>query len=292
MKLGLGTAQFGLDYGISNVRGKPGPEEVGRILGVARAAGMPVIDTAHAYGNSETVLGNCLPANHDFRIVTKTVPLRTGEVSSAEVAHVVDAFRLSLERLRQPAVYGLLVHQAQDLLAAGGERLMAALADLKARGLVEKIGVSVYDQGELDAVLARFSIDIVQLPFSVLDQRLLESGALARLKRAGVEVHARSVFLQGLLLMEPDSLGGHFRAAQAPLRRLHAFAREHGRTPLETALRFVADRDEIDCAVIGVAHHDELEEIIAASRSAAAADDYSCFALHDEAMLNPARWPH
>ncbi|MGH8616802.1 MAG: aldo/keto reductase [Burkholderiales bacterium] len=292
MKLGLGTVQFGLDhYGISNVWGKPGPEEVDRILGVARAAGVQVLDTAHAYGDSETVLGRCLSAEHPFRIVTKTVPLDTDRVTAADVQRVIDAFRVSLDRLRQPRVYGLLTHHARNLLAAGGERLMEALAALRTQGLVQKVGVSVYDQSELDAVLDRFPVDIVQLPFNVLDQRLLAGGALERLKRAGVEVHARSVFLQGLLLMEPDGLDAHFHAARDPLRRLHAFAQARGRTPLETALHFVADRDEIDCAVIGVARHEELEDIVAACRGHATAEDYSGFAVHDEAVLNPALWP-
>lgn len=292
MKLGLGTAQFGMDYGISNSSGKPAPAEVSRILEVARAAGVQVIDTAHAYGDSEVLLGHCLPAEHPFRIVTKTLPLRTERMTVADARRVLDAFRLSLERLRQPRIYALLVHDAQDLLAAESERLMDALASLKVQHVVEKLGVSVYDERELDAVRARFPVDIVQLPFSVLDQRLLASGALARLKRAGIEVHARSVFLQGLLLMEPDSLGEYFHAVRDALRRLHAFSRARGHTPLETALRFVADRDEIDCAVIGVARHEELEEIVAACRGAAATEDYSAFALPDEAILNPARWPH
>lgn len=86
------------------------------------------------------------------------------------------------------------MHRADDLFVPGGERLMAALTDLKQQGLVAKIGVSVYNAEQIDQVLDRFAIDLVQLPISVLDQRLLRSGHLRKLKSAGVEVHARSVF--------------------------------------------------------------------------------------------------
>jgi aryl-alcohol dehydrogenase-like predicted oxidoreductase len=292
LRLGLGTAQFGFPYGISNSLGKPAPEEVKRIIDVARLGGIKIIDTAHDYGDSEAVIGRCLDKHSQFNIVTKSLPLRKSCVTSEDVDHVLAAFHLSLDRLRQPAVYALLAHNAGDLLVKDGGQLMDALSTLKTNGLVQKVGVSVYDQIELDAVLERFDVDIVQIPFNVLDQRLLMSGSLARLKHAGVEVHARSVFLQGLLLMEPDSLGKHFLAAQSPIRRLRDFARERGRTLLETALRFVAERKEIDCAIIGVSRHEELHEIFAAFQGEDMAEDYSGFAINDESILNPARWPY
>jgi aryl-alcohol dehydrogenase-like predicted oxidoreductase len=292
LKVGIGTAQFGFRYGISNTFGQPGPEEVMRIIHAARAGGIEIIDTAHDYGDSETVIGRCLEKCSPFNVVTKTLPIRKRYITGADVERVLAAFHLSLDRLRQPAVYALLVHHAGDLLAQDGTRIMDALASLRTRGLVQKIGVSLYDQTELDAVLERFSVDIVQIPFSVLDQRLLASGALAKLKLAGVEVHARSIFLQGLLLMDPESLGSHFLAARSPIRRLRDFALERGKTPLEAALNFVAGHEEIDCAIIGVSRHEELNQIIAAFRPDTVSEDYAGFAVHDEAILNPARWPH
>lgn len=292
MKLGLGTVQFGMNYGISNTRGKPSDDEIKRTLDVAHGAGIQIIDTAHTYGESEAALGRNLPAKHDFRIVTKTLPLRTETVSEGDIQQIISAFHLSLERLRQPAVYGLLVHHAPDLLAEGGEHLMSALLSLKSRGLVKKIGVSVYDQLELDAILSRYVIDMVQLPFNVLDQRLLESGTLPRLNKAGIEIHARSIFLQGLLLMNPNNLEAHFQPAQEPLKKFHAFARSHGKTPLELALHFATNRKEIDHVIIGINHPEELADIISASEKPSSRNDYSDFSIHDETVLNPALWPH
>jgi aryl-alcohol dehydrogenase-like predicted oxidoreductase len=292
LKIGIGTAQFGFPYGISNTFGQPDSEEVARIICTARQGGIKIIDTAHEYGESETALGKCPELHRNFNIVTKTLPLGKKFISGEDVDRAITAFHLSLERLCQPSVYALLVHHAGDLLAKDADRLMEALLILKSQHLIQKVGVSVYDQRELDAVITRFPVDIVQLPFSVLDQRLLANGSLASLKHAGVEVHARSVFLQGLLFMDPDSLGEYFLAAQGALRRLRAFAHERGQTPLEIALRFVTNRDEVDCAIVGISRHEELEEIIAAYQTSSAIDDYSGFAVHDDAILNPARWPH
>jgi aryl-alcohol dehydrogenase-like predicted oxidoreductase len=291
MKLGLGTVQFGMNYGISNTRGKPSEADIQRTLDIARGAGIRIIDTAHTYGESEAALGRNLPGKHEFRIVTKTLPLLADSVSDSDIRRVNTAFHLSLKRLRQPAIYGLLVHRASDLLAKGGERFMSALSSLKSEGFVTKIGVSVSDQRELDTLLSRFSIDLIQLPLNILDQRLLESGALSYLKEAGIEIHARSAFLQGLLLMNPENLEGYFRPAREYLRKFHELAKAHHKTPIELALKFVTSRKEIDCVVIGVNHPEELVEILSVAQLPPLINDYSGFAIRDEAILNPARWP-
>jgi aryl-alcohol dehydrogenase-like predicted oxidoreductase len=170
---------------------------------------------------------------------------------------------------------------------------MGVLRKLKAEGVTEKIGVSVYDERQIEAILSRHAVEVVQVPVSVLDQRLLASGTLARLRQQGVEVHARSAFLQGLLLMDPDRLAAHFQPAVPTLRRFHEFARAQGITPLQAALAFVADLEDIDYAVIGVTRHEELQEIAAAFRPRPdLRDGFAGFALRDESVLNPARWPH
>ncbi|MBM3359087.1 MAG: aryl-alcohol dehydrogenase [Betaproteobacteria bacterium] len=293
MRLGLGTVQFGIPYGISNVHGTPNDAELASILEAAAAAGINLIDTAHAYGECEKRLGRLLPREHEFRIVTKTVPVGTRRITADDAIRVRDGFFQSLSDLRQTSVYGLLVHRAEDLLAAEGGRLMDALLELKGRRLVHKIGVSFYDQNELDAVLERYSIDIAQVPVNVLDQRLVSSGALARMKCKTIEIHARSVFLQGLLLMEPDGLDAYFQPARGALRRFRAFAEECSLTPVQAAMRFVTGLAEVDAVIVGVTRREELEEVVTAFRAAAGTkNEYTSFALDDDAILNPARWPH
>ena len=176
-RLILGTAQFGLSYGISNDSGRVGRDEVAAILSLASAAGVAGLDTAAAYGDSEEVLGS-MAASRPFAITTKTLPVRASTLSRADVGRVEEAFRRSLRLLNRPAVDALLVHDADDLLVDGGERLWESLERFRREGVAGRIGVSVYDGAQIAAVTAKYPIDVVQLPINALDQRLLADGSL------------------------------------------------------------------------------------------------------------------
>lgn len=286
MKLGLGTVQFGLDYGITNRVGQTTESEAAGILAVAASKGVQVIDTAALYGSSEEVLGRVLPPDHRFRIVTKTP--RFGNVS-ADGQVLEDACLRSLKNLRQGSLYGLLVHHADDLLATSGSVIMDRMQELKRRGLVQKTGASVYTSSQIDRIMDRFAVDLIQLPVNVLDQRLMKSGHLAKLKQAGVEIHARSVLLQGLLLMDPRDLPPYFEPVRCHLEGYHAHLRERGLSPLRAALGFAAGIPEIDVVVCGVNDRMQLNEIIA-NASALDPVDFARFAVSDEAMVDPSRW--
>ena len=217
-RVGLGTAQLGADYGVSDCEGRPSEAEVGAILARAMEMGIEYIDTAASYPNAEKLLGRHLPSQHRVRIVTK-LPLAEGDVITAQHAETVLAtIAASLDRLRLPRVYGVLVHHARDLAKPGWQYLIDALCETRARGWTSTVGVSVYDASDLALVESRFTPEIVQLPFNALDRRLAELGWLARLHGSGIEIHARSVFLQGLLLMEPASLPRFFAPIGETLR--------------------------------------------------------------------------
>lgn len=285
VKLGIGTVQFGLDYGISNKKGKTQPDEVRKILLAASENGIQFLDTAHGYGSSEEVLGKSLQRGHGFSIVTKTPP-------SPETADSVEkSFFQSLSRLSQQSVYGLLAHHAEDLLLPGGELVFQAMQNLKQRRLAEKIGVSVYTADEIDRVLERYPIDLIQVPVNLLDQRLLRSGHLERLKKAGIEIHARSVFLQGLLLMDPAELPGFFNAAKPVLARFREAARRSGMTLLQAAIHYVMGIPEIDVVLCGVNNHLQLKEICGCLDQRLAIEMPEDFSIHDGKILNPAHWP-
>jgi aryl-alcohol dehydrogenase-like predicted oxidoreductase len=290
MKIGIGAVQFGMDYGISNREGRTPEVEVRNILGAAAGMGVRLIDTAAGYGASEEVLGRALPPGHAFRVVTKTPGFSGKRIGEHDAEQLEMVFHRSLARLGQPAVYGLLVHHAEDLLAEGGERLMGRMEALKARGLVEKIGVSVYTGEQVDALLARYGLDIVQLPLSVLDQRLLRNGQLARLKAAGTEIHVRSVFLQGLLLMAPDELPAYFAPIRDHLAAYRACLEREGCEPLKAALDFVLQLDEVDAVICGVNNRRQLEEICRCEAEVPKILDFRVFALDDPKFLNPANW--
>lgn len=292
MKIGLGTAQFGLDYGISNLLGKTPSAEVKRILDTAAENGVHVIDTACLYGESEKILGQCLGEHHPFHIITKTLSYNKSFITEGDAEQFKKVFHESLVRLKQSSLYGLLVHNADDLLAQNGAALWEAMNDIKNRGLVTKIGASVYSARQIDAILEKFPFDLIQLPINVLDQRLIGSGHLERLKKCGIEVHARSAFLQGLLLMDPSDLPDNFCSVRLHLQQYHRFIGLRNVSPIKAALDFILNREEVDTVIIGVANSVQLEEILCACVDAPklTSDDYRTFAWSDEEILDPSRW--
>jgi aryl-alcohol dehydrogenase-like predicted oxidoreductase len=290
VKLGLGTVQFGIDYGVSNSVGQTPLQEVRNILVEAAKVGVRVIDTAALYGTSEEVLGQALWEGHKFAIVTKTVKISNAEVGPADVDDLYLGFQDSLTKLQQSAVYGLLLHDADDLLKPGGHYLWDCMLRLKEEGKVQKIGISVYTAQQIEAVLAIYQIDLIQLPINVLDQRLLRNGQLAALKAAGVEIHARSAFLQGVLLMPIDRLPTIFKRISPLLQDYQLQVQSNGLTLVESALAFVSSLSQIDAVVCGVNTCGQFCEIASAISDTVTVMDFSAYAIEDIELLNPAKW--
>jgi len=285
VKIGLGTVQFGLNYGLSNSGGKTPRVEVCRILGEALLAGIRFIDSASLYGDSEEILGQSWPSGHNFKVVTKTPRL----LDSASTNLLEKTLLRSLELMKLDSVYGLLVHNADDLLLPDGHAIISALTRLREQGVITKIGVSVYNARQIDSILELFTPDLIQLPVNVFDQSLLLSGHLSMLKAAGVEIHARSAFLQGLLLMNPETLPAHFDSVKFKLQKYHAYLSLQGVTPVQAALGFVAGLDEIDTIICGVNNLNQLKELLTATSPLPIMDFYQ-FAVSDELILNPSKW--
>jgi len=292
MKIGLGSAQFGLDYGISNRQGMTPEAEVNSILTLAWKKGITLLDTATAYGTSEDAIGRSLPVATAFSLVTKTPLFRKERIDPEDAAQLEKTFRQSLARLRQPALYGLLIHHAPDLLAPGGSHLWEALEGLKEAGLVSKIGVSVYSPREIEEIAGKYRPDLVQLPLNILDQRMILGGHLEHLKKMGVEIHSRSVFLQGLLLMPPQDWPSHFDSVRPQLAQYHDDLKRREISPLASALAFVCRRPEIDRVIVGVNNRAHLEEILreAATMETLDAQDCSGCSVCDESIINPSLW--
>jgi aryl-alcohol dehydrogenase-like predicted oxidoreductase len=277
-RLGIGTVQFGQAYGISNTKGQVPRAEVKFILELAGRAGIALLDTAANYGEAEAVLGgNDL---RPFRIVSKTLGVQHGV--HAVIARVRDSVRTL------GAVDLLLVHSAKDLLGPSGTTLWRSLLALKAEGIVGGIGISAYVSDDPVMLAESFRPDAMQLPFSLLDQRLLHDGSLARLKALGVEIHARSLFLQGLLFMSepPEKLSG----AGPMLEKAKAEIARAGTTPLAAALGFVLSRPEVDAAIVGMTGLPQLKEIITAALLPMPDLDWHACALSDERILTPSLW--
>jgi aryl-alcohol dehydrogenase-like predicted oxidoreductase len=278
-----------MNYGISNVSGKFPEHEVRDLLDYASRSGLTTIDTANSYGDSETVIGRATRGDRCFAVVTKTIPLDRNEITPRELRTVEDGLLVSLERLQSRSIYGILVHKAANLLCAGGDSLYELLIRWKQKGLVEKIGVSVYDGAELRSLAGLFPLDLVQIPLNVFDQRMLADGTLRWLKSTGVEVHVRSVFLQGLLLMHADELPGSLQRFASRIADYRHYLEGSNCSPLEGALGFVKNLAEVDVALIGVNSRAQLRECIE-SYDRADFLDLSGFACNDLDFVDPRRW--
>lgn len=284
-RLALGTVQFGLPYGVANQQGQVSLPEAAAILTCARRAGLDTLDTAMAYGNSEERLGQI--GVQDWKLISKLPALP--EQARAVERWVEEAVATCLDRLRVDSLYGLLLHRSADLLSSQGSNLYKSLVSLKQRGWVEKIGVSVYGPEELTALCSRFDFDLVQAPFNGLDRRLVTSGWLSRLQQNGVEVHGRSLFLQGLLLMPPEQRPPKFRRWQPLWDAWDSWLAETQVSPLQACLGYAWHQTSLDRLVVGVDSLGHLQEILATL-----GDNLPLWPDHlssdDMDLVNPARW--
>lgn len=284
-RLALGTAQFGSDYGIANQAGQVTRVAVKRILKVALSGGVDVLDTAIAYGDSEACLGEVNPRG--FKLVTKLPPMNANcEDVNGWVREQVNA---SFSRLGVTGVYGLLLHRPEQLLGSKGIELYKVLQELQGNGQVQKIGVSIYSPAELDALMPHFSFDLVQAPFNLIDRRLYTSGWLHRLKDDGVEIHTRSAFLQGLLLMPQTEIPPKFLKWNNLWLTWHQWISGRKDKALQACLGFPLSFQEIDRVVVGAENESQLMQILSAANSQLNGD-FPNLQCDEEMLINPANW--
>jgi aryl-alcohol dehydrogenase-like predicted oxidoreductase len=293
IRLGLGTAQFGSNYGITNAQGQVVPPVATAIVERAHTAGVRLFDTAALYGDSEGVLGDTLGPYSDVAIVTKTP--KFGDLANVNLAvtRLKDSFSHSLSALKRPQVYGLLAHDAADLLGPLGAVLWDALEELKDAGRAKRIGASVYTGEQVDQLLEKLPLELVQVPINAVDHRLVRGGQLRRLAERGVEVHARSCFLQGLLLLDPERIEQRFAPLAERVRALNDLYRAKSLTPLEGSLAAVLRYPEISRIIIGVTSAAEFDAIIASYAKATIAGaeiDCARFAIDDAKIISPPLW--
>lgn len=286
MKLALGTAQFGLNYGIANRSGQVNQYQGTSIVAFAREHGIDTIDTAIGYGDSEAMLGSI--GIEGFHIVTKLPAVPDDVTDVPEWAHL--QIEGSLQRLRVESVSAVLLHRPEQLLGTNGKALVMALQDLKSSGRANKIGVSIYGPDQLDMLMDACPIDIIQAPFNLIDRRLQTSGWLQRLSDANVEVHVRSAFLQGLLLMSTETRPARFGRWTNLWQQWDNWLTEHpGLSRFAACIGFVQGFDAIDRLVVGVDGIDQLKEIFEAAQRPTP-QLYPDLMCTDEQLINPANW--
>jgi spore coat polysaccharide biosynthesis protein SpsF len=303
-KLVLGGAQFGLDYGITNQNGRVEDSEIRKILNLARSSGVCCIDTANAYGTSETALGKSLEKDGlaaDFRVLTKTPPNLLSDFCHQESTslRVDEAIRSSLNNLRMDVLDGVLLHRAGQLTESGGS-VWSSLVSLKERLIVNRVGVSVQTPAELELALSIEAVEVIQMPLNILDWRWDESiRQIEQVKQSrSLTIHIRSAFLQGMLLSEGAGLWqkANVEDASTVLAWLSgAMKAVSCGSKQQFCLQFVASQPWVDGVVVGVTSVAELEGNITAlalPQFNQEALDYICESRpkFSESTLNPANW--
>lgn len=285
MRLALGTAQFGFIYGVANTKGQVSQKDAKEILRYCKLVGIDTLDTAIDYGESEQIIGRTTVT--DFKIVTKLPSKKNFFSDIAEwIVSEVDA---SIARLKVKSIYCLMLHRPAELLGPDGKEILRVLKDLKGQKVIENIGISVYSPDEFEDLFACHVFDIIQCPFNIIDRRLVTSGWLAKLKDLGVEVHVRSSFLQGLLLMSRDKIPNQFRTWDSLWNDWHKWIEENEVSPVEACLAFVLSHTSIDKVVVGVDTKLQLEQIVLASQSSNI-ESFPDLSNLDSNLINPSNW--
>jgi aryl-alcohol dehydrogenase-like predicted oxidoreductase len=283
-KLGLSAAQFGLD-GAAGPRSR-GPEaEVREMLGLADRAGVRLLDAGPASAHGEAVIGAVTPRPCRFRVTVKAARGDRGpDLVESEA-------RASLARLGLTRADAIMIQAAGDLFAPFGPALWDRLRKLRDDGLFARVGISAYASDDPAGLARRFRPDIIQAPASLLDQRLLLDGSLARVRDLGVEVHLRSMFLNGPLFRPPPGrVPAPYQAAAARVSRARRMIAEGRSDPLQAALGFALSRPEADAVIVGAATAAEMSAMVAAAAKPPPDLDWDDMALDDPEALDPRRW--
>tara|TARA_A100001388_G_scaffold277560_1_gene269499 strand:- start:9902 stop:10795 length:894 start_codon:yes stop_codon:yes gene_type:complete len=292
-ELALGTAQFGLNYGITNQKGIITENESLEILKLASGYGLKFIDTAQNYGYSEEILGKTFPKNNKFRVVTKMKSINL-KPSTKDIDKWEKNFFLSLKNLNLNKLDSFLLHDSSDFKKPYGKELINWLISLKKRNLIRRIGVSIYSVEELQHIPINL-IEIIQLPLSIYDQRLIRNGTLETLISKGIAVHVRSIFLQGLLLQEsniwPSFLTSEFISHH---REFTKEISKIGSTALIETLNF-ALRLNVEAVVVGISSLSDFQNILKTynllkTDKLKHIEDYSKYSWDKSKDIDPRLW--
>jgi aryl-alcohol dehydrogenase-like predicted oxidoreductase len=278
MKLGLGTVQFGIDYGVYNKSKIISDFEVNKILNTANKFKISYIDTAQDYGNSEKKIGKF--DTSDFKIITKI----SKDVHYDDVRKSIEG---SLNRLKVKKVNGVLIHSFSHFIK--NNRVYKKLIDLKKKGLILNIGFSLYYPEELKYLLDnKIDFDFIQIPYNIFDRRF--ESYFEFLKSVNIEIHVRSVFLQGLFFIDPLNLSNFFRHH---INHFISFRNEIQKNKISVqsaCLNYVCNNEYINCVLIGVENNNQLVENINAIDNKLNLKFLDKFKINDEKILLPYNW--
>lgn len=230
-KLSLGTVQFGLNYGIANDNGQPSQENVNEIIKYIYDNDINCFDTAQAYGNSEEVLGKAIKNKEDIFVISKLK-------SDLFKKNLIDNVSKSLNNLNIDSLYGLLLHDC-ELLYNWDNKYALFIDNLIEQNKIKYFGVSIYTNEDFELAIKNKNIKFIQIPFNIFDQRAIHNNWFKKAKENNKLIFIRSVFLQGLLLMDIDKLPSNLISAKKYLILLESYCKKLNITKSELALSFV-----------------------------------------------------
>ncbi len=258
----LGTVQLGMNYGIANDMGKPDEERSFSMLRAALEGGITSIDTAVVYGDSEEVIGRFFKTwEGELPFITTKLPKLQGETFEELEKYVLESIEQSLTRLGVPRVNAVMLHVAGDL-KAHGKNGAKAMSSLVKHGYADVVGASLYTAEEIEEMLKYDEFSVTQIPMSIFDQRLIASGMVDNLKDNGFTVFVRSVFLQGLFFLDPDTVTDPILVEHAvpKIRLLREIAADEGMTVSQLAIAFMRDTAGVSSLVLGADTKEQVRE--------------------------------
>ena len=263
MELCLGTVQFGMDYGIKGQK-QPSVEQAVDMLDYATQNGINTIDTANAYGSAEDVVGAFLEkktiARDKLFIVSKFRPNLLDDVGQDKYYEIMrNNLENTLSRLHTDYLDSYLLHSARYIF---DDEIIDTLNRLKADGLAKRVGVSVYEPEEAKKCIERPNVDFMQLPYSIFDQRMERAGVFENAKKDSIQIHSRSAFIQGLILMEEDEVPPFLAKAKPIVKKISLLCERHGLSKISLAMNYVKQQSRISHLVFGVDNIEQLKENI------------------------------
>jgi aryl-alcohol dehydrogenase-like predicted oxidoreductase len=290
-RLTLGTAQLGMRYGAVNTQGDPGLDGAFAVLDAAAGAQIDCIDTARLYGKAETRIGA-------WRKHRNANPVLISKLPKLHAPHSADAitamFEQSTAALGVPYIDGYLCHSAINV---NDRTVLAVFERLMSEDRISGFGTTLYSPAELETALSVAGLGMVQLPLSIAHSRFAHNGLIARAAERGVLVFARSVYLQGVLLVPPERLPPWLSPLTEPLRKLRALAADNRTDIPHLALAAVNAVPGVHSIVIGAETPDQLQQSVAALQKPAPepeliAQAWSLFKDIPDELTDPSRWPN
>ena len=284
----IGTAAFGLPYGLSNNNFPVELDKIKSIINTADEQKLLEYDTAPSYGKSETLLGKY--TQKEILISTKTHQINKEKISSEDIKIISNTFKKSMKSTNRNIFENLYIHSPSDLINQGGEYVYEWLENLKYNKHINKIGVSVFHIKDLETILKKYKIDVVQIPLNLFDQRFLKSGMISNLRSLNIEINIRSIYLQGLLLKPMNKIPKYFDEFKKYFDQVDDFISQMGLSRIQLCFLFVKQISEVNKIIIGFKNKNQISDLLSIDKMDINLPNLSYLASNEINLIYPTKW--